>query len=350
MAEEHRFNHLWRRSLSVDSSEWQRRNISSQIYGTFVIFSVKLTLSMQIIGFSVRLSSSLLWIQMYKLGVSHVDSSAPREADFDLRNSFLNPATPDIVTRSSDPGDALGGSIYDPVYYSSLFEDSQGNGHSYGCLLFAEDRRTESLGYKLFMSHNQSKAEKNDSYYKKPGGQEGRGGDVDGGGGWRGGSGNNEVMGIESSAGNVEEEAGLDIFAAKQAVRSFFLFIRHLRGETTMGVVVHVVKKAEGADGVVLLLNKVTESLGSGALTEGAEAKGVVEEGAQGDGVIASESASEARPSLGQPSLHDITLLTDGCGYLVVKVNGFSIPSTSEVLESPIPPSKDSTYWKGFLV
>uniref|UniRef100_A0A5B7BZA2 Uncharacterized protein n=1 Tax=Davidia involucrata TaxID=16924 RepID=A0A5B7BZA2_DAVIN len=107
-------------------------NISSEIYGTFAIFSVKLTLSMQIIGFSVRLSSSFLWIQMYKLGVSYVDSSAPREADFDLRNSFLNPATPDIVRRSSDCGDVLGGSIYDPVYYSSLFEDSQDNEYSYG--------------------------------------------------------------------------------------------------------------------------------------------------------------------------------------------------------------------------
>ncbi|KAA8525955.1 hypothetical protein F0562_007945 [Nyssa sinensis] len=37
----------------------------------------------------------------------------------------------------------------------------------------SEDRRTESLGYKLFMSHNQSRAEKNDSYYKKPGGRPG---------------------------------------------------------------------------------------------------------------------------------------------------------------------------------
>ncbi|KAA8525954.1 hypothetical protein F0562_007946 [Nyssa sinensis] len=36
-----------------------------------------------------------------------------------------------------------------------------------------EDRRTESLGYKLFLSHNQSRAEKNDSYYKKPGGRPG---------------------------------------------------------------------------------------------------------------------------------------------------------------------------------
>ncbi|XP_058223228.1 uncharacterized protein LOC131332934 isoform X1 [Rhododendron vialii] len=105
-------------------------NISSEIYGTYVIFSVKLTFSMQIVGFVVRLFSSSLWVQMYRLGVSYVDSSAPREADFDLRNSFLSPATPAVV-RSSGCDDALGGSIYDPTYYSSLFEDGRDNSHLY---------------------------------------------------------------------------------------------------------------------------------------------------------------------------------------------------------------------------
>ncbi|XP_031402506.1 uncharacterized protein LOC116212060 isoform X2 [Punica granatum] len=104
-------------------------HISSADYGLFFIFSVKLTLAMQIIGFSVRLSSSFLWIQMYRLGVSHVDTVLPREADFDLRNSFLSPATP-AVRQTSDPDDVLGGSIYDPAYYSSLFEDSLDNGFS----------------------------------------------------------------------------------------------------------------------------------------------------------------------------------------------------------------------------
>ncbi|KAK3024044.1 hypothetical protein RJ639_042955 [Escallonia herrerae] len=108
------------------------RNISSEMYGALVIFSVKVTLSMQIIGFGVRLSSSLLWIQMYRLGVSLVEMTVPREADIDLRNSFLNPATPALVGHSGSD-DALGGSIYDPVYYSSLFEDGQElDGHSYG--------------------------------------------------------------------------------------------------------------------------------------------------------------------------------------------------------------------------
>ncbi|XP_048327547.1 uncharacterized protein LOC107419349 isoform X2 [Ziziphus jujuba] len=102
-------------------------NISSGNYGTFFIFSVKVTLVMQVIGFSVRLSSSLLWIQIYRLGVSYVDTTVPRETDFDLRNSFLSPATPAVVRQTSGSDDVLGGSIYDPAYYSSLFEDGQDN-------------------------------------------------------------------------------------------------------------------------------------------------------------------------------------------------------------------------------
>ncbi|KAL6976797.1 hypothetical protein U1Q18_025582 [Sarracenia purpurea var. burkii] len=105
-------------------------NISSEIYGTRVIFSVRLTLYMQIIGFFTRLLSSSLWVQMYRLGVPYVDSSAPREADFDVRNSFLSPVTRDVVSQS-DCGDILGGSIYDPAYYSSLFEDVDDTGYSY---------------------------------------------------------------------------------------------------------------------------------------------------------------------------------------------------------------------------
>lgn len=107
-------------------------NLSSEIYGPFAIFSVKLALSMQIIGFCVRLSSSLLWIQMYRLGVSYVDSTIPQESDLDLRNNFLNSAPPAIVRNSSGSDEVLGGSIYDPVYYSSLFEDGRDDGYAYG--------------------------------------------------------------------------------------------------------------------------------------------------------------------------------------------------------------------------
>ncbi|KAI3798247.1 hypothetical protein L1987_33518 [Smallanthus sonchifolius] len=102
--------------------------MSSGIYGKFAIFSVKLTLLMQIIGCSVRSSSSLLWIQMYRLGSSQVDSSSPQDGDQDLRNSFINPVTPAFIRPNSGSEDGLGGSIYDPVYYSSLFSDNQDEG------------------------------------------------------------------------------------------------------------------------------------------------------------------------------------------------------------------------------
>lgn len=100
--------------------------ISSEIYGELAIFSVRLTLLMQIIGFMVRSSSSLLWIQMYRLGPSLVDSTVPRDGigDLDLRNSFMSPA----VRRTSGSVDSLGGSVYDPAYYSSLFSDNQDEG------------------------------------------------------------------------------------------------------------------------------------------------------------------------------------------------------------------------------
>lgn len=61
---------------------------------------------------------------MYRLGASYMDNSVPRDTDVDLRNSFLSPATP-IVRRPSGSDDVVGGSIYDPAYYSSLFEDGR---------------------------------------------------------------------------------------------------------------------------------------------------------------------------------------------------------------------------------
>ncbi|KAM0824054.1 hypothetical protein ACQ4PT_070464 [Festuca glaucescens] len=93
-------------------------------YGQLFVFSLRLALWMQIIGFSVRFLSSFIWIQMYSLGVS---SSTPMyyEAN-DARNSFLSPRS-NSVRRSSMADDILGGSIYDPSYYSSLFEDVRNN-------------------------------------------------------------------------------------------------------------------------------------------------------------------------------------------------------------------------------
>ncbi|XP_042007183.1 uncharacterized protein LOC121755837 isoform X2 [Salvia splendens] len=69
-------------------------NIPSEIYGTF----------------------------MYRLGASYMDNSVHRDADVDLRNSFLSPMAT-VVRPPSASDDVIGGSIYDPAYYSSLFED-----------------------------------------------------------------------------------------------------------------------------------------------------------------------------------------------------------------------------------
>ncbi|CAN8259497.1 unnamed protein product [Cochlearia groenlandica] len=88
-------------------------NISSEMYQALYIFSVKLTMAMEIAGFVVRLSSSLLWFQIYRLGASIVDTSLlPRRLDSDLRNSFVDPPL-------------LGGqSSHDPDLRNSLLEHS----------------------------------------------------------------------------------------------------------------------------------------------------------------------------------------------------------------------------------
>ncbi|OMO81072.1 hypothetical protein CCACVL1_12619 [Corchorus capsularis] len=109
---------------------WSISSSEKESHGILFIISVQLTLAMEILGFCVRLCSSFLWIQIYRLGVSYVDSvGGPRDADFDLRNSFLSPATPSSALlrqcSNNESDDALGGAIYDPAYYSSLFEDRQ---------------------------------------------------------------------------------------------------------------------------------------------------------------------------------------------------------------------------------
>ncbi|GMI74240.1 hypothetical protein like AT1G55535 [Hibiscus trionum] len=99
-------------------------------HGMLFVFSVRLTLAMEIVGCFVRLWSSLLWFQIYRLGVSYVSNGADiRDPDFDLRNGFLSPPTPSNALlrqcSQNESDEALGGAIYDPPYYSSLFEDRQ---------------------------------------------------------------------------------------------------------------------------------------------------------------------------------------------------------------------------------
>ncbi|KAK9156497.1 hypothetical protein Scep_003071 [Stephania cephalantha] len=99
---------------------------SSHDHNPLFVFSLRLLFCMQIAGFSVRTASSFLWIQMYRLGLSNVQNTTSRPSD--LRYSFLNPPTPTALPRQNSHSDEiLGGSIYDPTYYSSLFEGPQDN-------------------------------------------------------------------------------------------------------------------------------------------------------------------------------------------------------------------------------
>ncbi|KAE8735482.1 Ras GTPase-activating-like protein rng2 isoform 2 [Hibiscus syriacus] len=91
-------------------------NTSNQSNEMVLVFSLRLTLAMEILGSCVRFFSSLLWIQIYRLGASDVDSCANlREPDFGVRNSFLNSRQ----RSNSDSDDAVGS------HYSSLLEDRQ---------------------------------------------------------------------------------------------------------------------------------------------------------------------------------------------------------------------------------
>lgn len=101
------------------------RNVTpDQKYGQHFVFSLRLALLMEIVGFSVRFLSTFLWIQIYRLGVSTVDNTI-YHADYSVRNSFVNPSTHDVARQNSNSDEILGGAIYDPTYYSSLFEDAQ---------------------------------------------------------------------------------------------------------------------------------------------------------------------------------------------------------------------------------
>ncbi|THU72227.1 hypothetical protein C4D60_Mb04t09860 [Musa balbisiana] len=84
-----------------------------QKYGQHFVFSLRLALLMEIVGFSI-----------YRLGVSTVDNTN-YHADYSVRNSFVNPSIHDVARQNSNSDEILGGAIYDPTYYSSLFEDAQ---------------------------------------------------------------------------------------------------------------------------------------------------------------------------------------------------------------------------------
>ncbi|KAA8544886.1 hypothetical protein F0562_019720 [Nyssa sinensis] len=111
--------------------------------------------------------------------------------------------------------------------------------------------------------------------------------------------------------------------------------------------------KAKGASKVDPLLKKATGDLDLEVLTEGVEAEGMGEGEAQKDGASLSRSVPVPQISLTSPQygLKGVTPLVSECdNYIIIGTSGSSVPGTSEVLESPISPSDDHSYWKGFLV
>lgn len=73
------------------------RNAETEKFGVLFVFSVKLTMAMQIIGFSTRFFSLFLWIQIYRLGASNVIHRVSPEAVIedceaaDVGSSLLSP-------------------------------------------------------------------------------------------------------------------------------------------------------------------------------------------------------------------------------------------------------------------
>lgn len=96
--------------------------------GKFGAFSVKLVFWMQVTGCVLRVVSSSLWIQMYRLGAAIDTADLYLPIDFDNRIgnfSSLNPGSPSPVanTRTMSMSDeVLGGSIYNPAVYSSILQ------------------------------------------------------------------------------------------------------------------------------------------------------------------------------------------------------------------------------------
>nr|XP_024374677.1 uncharacterized protein LOC112281897 isoform X1 [Physcomitrium patens] len=91
--------------------------------GKFGAFSVKLMFCMQASGCGLRLISSFLWCQMYRLRAISEALSLQERAEFHGRNSMsslrkLN----DSVLGDDAESELLGGSIYDTAAFSSLFE------------------------------------------------------------------------------------------------------------------------------------------------------------------------------------------------------------------------------------
>lgn len=92
--------------------------------GKFGALSVKLTFWMQVSGSGLRLISSFLWCQMYRLGTDSETLGPQGPVDFGRRTPIFASFNLDDPTLGDDTeSEVLGGSIYDTATFSSLFEN-----------------------------------------------------------------------------------------------------------------------------------------------------------------------------------------------------------------------------------
>eukprot|EP00249_Psilotum_nudum_P007909 c20904_g1_i1 orf=324-1010(-) len=107
-------------SVEIRRTDWKT------IFAKLSVFSIQLVFWMQIGGFAVRFFSAFLWLQMYRLGASTDHGYLYQPIDFEGRigiTGFFTPgSSPRTTPRQSSLGEeVLGGSIYNPTYYASLF-------------------------------------------------------------------------------------------------------------------------------------------------------------------------------------------------------------------------------------
>lgn len=97
--------------------------------GKFTAFSLEVVLMMQVAGFIVRFFSAFVWLQMYRLGLQEqgVYQRLAVEGNFGRAGTpglFSPISSPRTSRQSSLNDESLGGSIYNPGYYSSHFSSS----------------------------------------------------------------------------------------------------------------------------------------------------------------------------------------------------------------------------------
>ncbi|KAJ7524898.1 hypothetical protein O6H91_17G026800 [Diphasiastrum complanatum] len=96
-------------------------------FGKFWELPLRIVLWMQSISFGLHFVSSFIWLMMYRIGLRTDYPAMYQPVDFDGRigNLFIHSSSLSALPADIDE-EVLGGSIYDPAYYYSLFPDPDG--------------------------------------------------------------------------------------------------------------------------------------------------------------------------------------------------------------------------------